>query len=238
MVEVGHQQLGHMVIAGHRAGYFCQDRLEQGGQVGVAITDFVVGQPGLGIGIYDGELDLLVGGIEVDKQVVDLTDHSLDAGVAAVDLVDHQDNGEVFGQRLFQDVPGLRQGAFAGVHQQQGAVHQVQAALHLAGEIGVPGRVHDVDLHLVVPHGGVLGRYGDPPLALQVKGIHDPVGYLLVLAKGAALPQQAVQQGGFAMIHMGDNGDIPEVALAHQLSLITALPVRRCGSMRCGLGGS
>jgi hypothetical protein len=41
--------------------------------------------------------------------------------------------------------------------------------------------------------------------------------------ESTALPQQAVYQGGFAMIHMGDYGDIPEVALSHQYSLITSL---------------
>jgi hypothetical protein len=32
------------------------------------------------------------------------------------------------------------------------------------------------------------------------------------------------------MIHMGDNGDIPEVALSHQYSLITSLPLHRWSS--------
>jgi len=39
----------------------------------------------------------------------------VDAGVGAVDLVDHDDDGQVRFERLAQHEAGLRQRAFAGV---------------------------------------------------------------------------------------------------------------------------
>ena len=66
--------------------------------------------------------------------------------VRAVDLVDDHDGGQSLLQGLAQHEPGLGQGPFGGVHQEQDAVHHVQGALHFAAEIGVARGVHDVDL--------------------------------------------------------------------------------------------
>ena len=49
-------------------------------------------------------------------------------------------------ERLLEHEAGLRHGAFGGIDQQQHAVHHVHHALDLAAEIGVAGRVDDVDL--------------------------------------------------------------------------------------------
>ena len=58
---------------------------------------------------------------------------------------------------------------------------------------------------------GVLGEDRDPALAFQVVGIHHPFGDLLVFPEGVGLPQQAVDQRGFAVVDMRDDGDIPNV---------------------------
>ncbi len=41
--------------------------------------------------------------------------------------------------------------------------------------------------------------------------IHHAHGHLLVLAEGMCLAQQPVDQGGFAMVDVGDDGDISKV---------------------------
>ena len=76
-------------------------------------------------------------------------------------------------ERLAQHVARLRQRAFAGVHQQHDAVHHLERAFHFAAEVAVAGRVHDVDLDVVIEDGGVLGQNGDAALALQIVGVHD-----------------------------------------------------------------
>ena len=89
-------------------------------------------------------------------------------------------------------------------------------ALHLAAEIGVAGRVDDVDLDLLLDRiadgdGRVLGQDGDAALALQVVGVHDALGHLLVVAEDVRLSEQAVDQRGLAVVDVGDDGDIANV---------------------------
>ena len=89
-------------------------------------------------------------GVEVEEQLLHLVHDLGDAGVAAVDLVHHEDHGQARLERLAQHEAGLRQRALAGVDEQQHAVDHGEAALDLAAEVGVAGRVDDVDLHVAV----------------------------------------------------------------------------------------
>ena len=103
--------------------------------------------PGPGVAVDDRELDLLLVGVEVEEQLEHLVDDLADARVGPVDLVHDQDHGQARLERLAQDEARLRQRALAGVDQQQHAVDHRQPALDLAAEVGVAGRVDDVDLH-------------------------------------------------------------------------------------------
>src|SRR5207244_3784331 len=49
-------------------------------------------------------------------------------------------------------------------------------------------------------------------LALDVVRVHHPLGDVLVRGKGARLLQQLVDQGGFAVVDVGDDGDIAKSA--------------------------
>ena len=84
---------------------------------------------------------------QVHEQLVGLVDDLGDPGVAAVDLVDDEDDRHVGVERLAQHEPGLRQRTLGGVDQQHDAVDHGQAALDLAAEVGVAGGVDDVDRH-------------------------------------------------------------------------------------------
>ena len=84
-------------------------------------------------------------------------------------------------------------------------------ALDLAAEIGVAGRVDDVDARALPDDRGALGEDGDAALTLQVVRIHGALGDLLVLAEGAALLQQAVHQRGLAVVDVGDDRDVADV---------------------------
>ena len=64
---------------------------------------------GRGAGVEDREVELVLGGVEVDEQVVDLVQHFLDARVGAVDLVDDDDRRQPALERLAQHEPRLRQ---------------------------------------------------------------------------------------------------------------------------------
>ena len=181
------------------------------------------------VGVEHRELELLLRRVQVDEEVVDLVEHLGGAGVLAVDLVDDHHRGEPGLERLLQHEAGLGQGALRRVHQQQHAVHQGQRPLHLAAEVGVAGRVHDVDLHALVVDGRVLGHDRDALLALEVDRVHDPLGHVLVGAEDAGLPEHGVHQGGLAVVDVGDDGDVSDVrALLHVLHCTTDASMSQC----------
>ena len=153
----------------------------------------------------------MLGGAHVDEQLVDLVQHLGNAGVGPVDLVDHQDDGQVESQRLAQHETGLGQRPLAGVDQQQDAVDHGEAPLHLAAEVGVAGGVDDVDLDAAVAHRGVLGQDGDALFPLQVVGVQDPLDDGLVVAEGARLAEHGVDQRRLAVVDVGHDGDVAEV---------------------------
>ena len=52
-------------------------------------------QAGLGVGVEDREVELVLGRAEIDEEIVDLVEDFRHASVAAVDLVDHEDRHEL-----------------------------------------------------------------------------------------------------------------------------------------------
>ncbi len=128
------------------------------------------------VGVDHGEVELILHGVQIDEQIVDFVEHFLDARVRTVDLVDDDDRRQARFQRLHQHVAGLRQRAFARVHQQHDAVDQFQGALHFAAEIAVAGGIDDVDLDVVIADAGGFGENGDAALALEFVRIHDALG--------------------------------------------------------------
>jgi len=93
-----------------------------------------------------------------------------------------------------------------------------QAALHLAAEVGVTGRVDDVDRHgavgrvdAVVLDRGVLREDRDPLLALEVVGVHRALLDVRVLSERAGLPQHRVDEGRLAVVDVRDDRDVPQI---------------------------
>ena len=56
--------------------------------------------------------------------------------------------------------------------------------------------------------GRVLGENRDAALALQIIRVHDALGNLLIGAESAGLAEHGVHERGFAMVDVGDDGDI------------------------------
>ncbi len=104
-----------------------------------------------GHAVDGGEVELVDGGVEVEEQLLDVVDDLGDAGVGAVDLVDHEDHRQLGLERLAQHEAGLGERPLAGVDEQEDAVDHRQCPLDLAAEVGVPGGVDDVDRHRARP---------------------------------------------------------------------------------------
>ena len=102
-------------------------------------------------------------------------------GARAVALVDEGEAGHVVALELAVD--GDRLGLDAGdrAEHEDGAVEDAQGALDLDGEVDVAGGVDEVD-SIVLPL-DVGGRRldGDPPLALEVHGVHGGADAVLAV---------------------------------------------------------
>ncbi len=110
-------------------------------------------RPGIAVaaaGVEHREIELLVIGLERQEQFETFVEHFGGAGVGAVDLVDDDDRLEAQRERLAGDELGLRHRPFGGVDEQDHAVDHGEDALDLGAEIGVAGRVDDVDVVIAV----------------------------------------------------------------------------------------
>ena len=167
--------------------------------------------PVLGDGIKYGKLKLILVGVEVDEQIIDLAKYFLGAGVGAVHLVDDNDEGQAALQGLADDETRLRERALGGVHQEHRAVHHREHALDLAAKVGVARGVHDIEQRVLELDRAVFRHDGDAFFALKVHRVHHPLIHGLAFAEDAALPEQRVHERRFAVIDVGDNGEVANV---------------------------
>ncbi len=145
-IEVGHKRLQRVpLLEGRRRDRLEQD-LEERQQVGGKVAGRPPGAARSGVAVHDRELDLRLVRIEVEEQLVDLVHHFVGARVGPVDLVHDEHDGKEGLERLAQDEARLGQRPFARVDEQQDTVDHAQCALDLTPEVGVAGRVDDVDL--------------------------------------------------------------------------------------------
>ncbi len=162
----------------------------------------------LGGAVEDRKVELRLVGVERGEKVEDGVQRDVGLRVGAVDLVDDDDGLQPDRERLHQHELRLRHRPFGRVDQQDRAVNHVQDALHLAAEIGVAGRVDDVDARVLPKERGHLGEDGDAALLLERVGIHGALGHLLAGTEGAGGAEKHVDQGRLAMIDMRDDGDV------------------------------
>jgi hypothetical protein len=220
------QRGDHREVAGgirRRLGHVADDDLEQLDQVAFALVRIGAGVTGAARGVEAREVELLVARVERDEQVEHLVEHFVGAGVGPVDLVDHDDGLEAEAERLAGDELGLRHRALGRVDQQDHAVDHRKDPLDLGAEVGVAGGVDDVDAEMLGRarrrplDAGRLGEDGDPALLLQVVRIHRPFLDALVVAEGAGLAEQLVDQGRLAVIDVRDDRHVAE---AHGVKLL------------------
>ena len=178
------------------------------------------GPAGLARGVDHGRVHGVVLCAQFDKQVKDLFVDLVGAGVAAVHLVDDHQGRQPRAQGLGQDIAGLRHDAIDGVDQQEHPVGHLQDPLDLPGEVRMPGGVDDVDVVAQAGSVGVVDRTvlredGDPAFPLERVRVEDALAHELALAELPALAEQLVDQGGLAVVHVGDDGYVPDVRSLH-----------------------
>ena len=146
-------------------------------------------------------LDLLLDAVGLGGGQIHLVEHGHDLVARIECVVD-------VGQRL-------RLNPLRSVHDQQRALARSQRARHLIGEIDVAGRVHQVEnvglpIQRRVFEAHSLRLDGDAALALDVHRVEHLLHHF---ARGhrARRLDQAVGQRGFAMVDVGDDGEIANV---------------------------
>ncbi len=72
--------------------------------------------------------------------------------------------------------------------------------------------IDDIDVHALEFDCAILRQNGDPAFLFQVVVVHDAFSDLLVSGERTCLRQQFIDQGSFAVIDVGDNGDIAKLA--------------------------
>ncbi len=157
--------------------------------------------------VADGQLD---GGDAGAERAADLGQRAVEVGPLTVQLVDDDDPGHAEAGRGAPRVLGLGLHAVGRAHDHDGEVDVGERGDHLAGEVGVAGRVQEVDLHAVDREGGQAGRDGELAGHFLRLEVHD--GRTLLdrspPGDGPGGRQQGLGQGGLARTVMPDEGDV------------------------------
>ena len=74
--------------------------------------------------------------------------------------------------------------------------------------------INDIDVGAFVLNRTVLGQDSDAALFFEIVGVHHASIDLLVFTEGTRLLEQLVYQRGFAVIDVGDDGDVAQSALS------------------------
>jgi hypothetical protein len=216
---------GHDADVGDDAAIGIEDGVENGGAE-VA----VVGDGGRGDEADDGLKDLFdadahfggggdgfVGGELED--VFELAFGFFDIGVGEVDLVDDGDDVEVLLHRQVEVGDGLSLDALGGIDEEEGAFAGGEGAGDFVAEVDVAGGIEEIEFVDFAVFGGVLhgdgvGLDGDAAFAFEVHGVEHLV-LLLPVGDGVGELQEAVGQGGLAVIDVGDDGEIARQFCGH-----------------------
>ena len=152
------------------------------------------------------------GATPAPKVGADLGQRAVEVGPLAVELVDDDHPGHTEAGGGPPGVLGLRLHAVGGADDDDGQVDVGQRGDHLAGEVGVAGRVEQVDLDPVDGERGQAGRDGELARHLLGLEVHDG-GALLDRSPPGDGPgggQQRLGQGGLAGAVVADEGDVAD----------------------------
>ena len=152
----------------------------------------------------------------------DLLLYPIGLGAREIDLVQNRKDLEIVFERKIHVSEGLSLNALRGIDHQDRALTGSQGTRNLISEVDVPGGIdHVQDILLPIPrlvthaHGLSLDR--DSALALDVHGVENLVAHLALRESSRNL-DEAVGERAFAVIDMGDDGEISDIPGAHSLS--------------------
>ena len=192
------------------------------------------GVAGAAAGEDVGEIEGGIVGPELHEEVEDFGEDLGGSSVGSVDLIDDDDGLQVTFEGFSQDEAGLRFGAFGGIDEHEDAVGHFEDALDLTAEVGVARGVDDVDLGALVGEGDVFGEDGDAAFALEIVRVENAIALELGVAEQTGLAHEGVDEGGFPVVNVGDDGDVANVvASGHESQSVHK--IRRPLGLRRGI---
>ena len=159
-------------------------------------------------------------GVEADE-LFDLLADAFGLGGGEVDFVDNRDDFEVMVEGEVGIGEGLGFDTLGGIDDEEGAFAGLEGAGDLVGEVDVAGGVdevelvHDAVIGLVVEADGV-GFDGDAAFTFEVHGVED-LGHHFAFGEGSGEFEEAVGEGGLAVVDVGDDGEIAYVLRVHSV---------------------
>ena len=164
-------------------------------------------------GVNHRKVQLLFGCAEFVEQLKRLVHNPIGTRTWAVHFVHHHDDLHAERERFLGHETRLRHWTFDSVNQQQRAVHHREHALDLAAEVGVARCVDDVDSRALVSHSAILCQNRDAAFAFDIVRVHHALAHLFVRGECARLLKQAVNQRGFAVVNVSNDGDIAKTGV-------------------------
>ena len=142
-----------------------------------------------------------------------------EVGVGQVDFVDDGDEGEALFHREVDVGDGLGFDSLCSIDDQEGAFAGGEGAGDFVGEIDMPRGVHEVEFVDFTGLGLVLHRDrmrfdGDAALAFEVHGVEHLI-LLLADLDGAGVFEEAVGEGGLAVVDVGNDAEITSIGGGH-----------------------
>ena len=144
-IEQRDQKLERPIGIGRRRGDMRNDSFEQRRQRPFAAIRIQAGIAIAAAGKKHGKIKLFISRIQRHEQVEHFVEHFLNPLVGPVDLVHDDNRTQAERKRLAGHELGLRHCAFGSVYKQNHPINHAQDALDLTAEIGVAGRIDNVD---------------------------------------------------------------------------------------------
>jgi hypothetical protein len=152
-----------------------------------------------------------------DEQVERFVDNVVRAGVGTINLVDDDNRAMPRLQCFAQHEPRLRHRTIDSIDQQQHAIDHIHHTFDFPAEVGVSWRIDDIDLDAAIGDGGILRHNCNAAFALQIIRVQHALSNLLIIAENATLTQQPIDQRGLAVVHVGNNRNVPNIVPSDHL---------------------
>src|SRR5205823_6906263 len=145
VLKIRDEHLKKRIGRNFRRRHMLNNGLEKRSHVFVLIIQFAHGKTIPGAGVDDRKIELLIARFQFDEEIKDQVERFARFRVLSVDLVNDDDGLETILQRLAQNETSLRLRTVVGVYHEQNAIDHLHDPFDFATEIGVTGRVYDID---------------------------------------------------------------------------------------------